>query len=333
MDFNPLKLPAPEPSELFKVSQIIEAFCNECNNKEPQKIYFDTVNPPYAINIATKLSGSEEPVSSEGIWTKENILRYKKSLGKWIEFYSGQWADYSEELYLSRVANNLSNRLSEVHFIRTNSSFIFMPSSGFEKFMPYMNEYFFEQILKVRAILFCYYILNEEIDNINDIFPELREKPLKEIEKEIERVGDLNRLVQKLASRVFAERIVNRRAHSRKVLQTCYNLFQIELTSTTLTNKIKNLEQTLASERAENQQKLAAQQKRWILVLNVLLGGQIVFTLRDQLITYFSLEGTPVEELISTGLLALVGLIVVVAVSGLAYTWLSKRIDFGRLLQ
>ncbi|MHA2272973.1 MAG: hypothetical protein ACXACI_13995, partial [Candidatus Hodarchaeales archaeon] len=143
IDLKPLALPAPEPQVLFPVSQAIEELCNEYNT-ESLHLICDSSNPPYAVNIATHASKDLE-------WSHKAILQYKKPLGKWIEFYSGQWPDYSDELYLSRVENNLSNRLSELHFIRFNSGFIFMPSTGFDRFMPYMDQYFIEQILRVRS--------------------------------------------------------------------------------------------------------------------------------------------------------------------------------------
>ncbi|GAG54096.1 unnamed protein product, partial [marine sediment metagenome] len=58
-----------------------------------------------------------------------NIEKYKKVIGSWTEIYSGQWEDYSETLFNKRIENNLSNRLSELHFLRRNSGFIYMAYS------------------------------------------------------------------------------------------------------------------------------------------------------------------------------------------------------------
>ncbi|MHA2367667.1 MAG: hypothetical protein ACXADX_02510 [Candidatus Hodarchaeales archaeon] len=320
IDLKPLALPAPEPQVLFPVSQAIEELCNEYNT-ESLHLICDSSNPPYAVNIATHASKDLE-------WSHKAILQYKKPLGKWIEFYSGQWPDYSDELYLSRVENNLSNRLSELHFIRFNSGFIFMPSTGFDRFMPYMDQYFIEQILRVRSLLYCYNLLNDEIDNLNRRFPELQQSPLAEIENEIGRVEDLDRLIQELASRVFKERIINRRAHSKKVLNVCFDLFQIELVSKKIEEKIVKLQQALSSEREEQQTRLSNQQKKWLLILNLLLGSQIAFTLRDNIKDQFSLEKDDLLVLLlDLGVWGFVVIAALIAAGGLAYTWLSKRIN------
>ena len=335
IDLSKLNILAPEPPELFKTSTVIEKICEEYNRNKNREIQLDTINPPYAINIATKVSGMPEGENFEAFWKKDIINKYKKELGKWIEFYSGQWPDYSDQLYHSRIQNNLSNRLSEVHFIRPNSSFVFLPESGYDANIPYMNEYFFKQILKVRALLFCYYILNDEIDQTNELIPVLRKQPLKDIEKEIERVEDLNRLIQDLASEVFSERIINRRAHSRKVLNTCYQLFQIDLTSTTIEEKIESLRKELSSEREKNQQNLATQQKRWLLILNVFLGSQFIFTMKENIVDYLDLktQNSALVNLLDTVLIISVGIIVIVAIVGLLYTWVRKNLSFGKLIQ
>ncbi|MHA2495107.1 MAG: hypothetical protein ACXAEI_06450 [Candidatus Hodarchaeales archaeon] len=203
-----------------------------------------------------------------------------------------------------------------------------MPSTGFDRFMPYMDQYFIEQILRVRSLLYCYNLLNDEIDNLNRRFPELQQSPLVEIENEIGRVEDLDRLIQELASRVFKERIINRRAHSKKVLNVCFDLFQIELVSKEIEEKIVKLQQALSSEREEQQTRLSNQQKKWLLILNLLLGSQIAFTLRDNIKDQFSLgKDDLLVLLLDLGVWGFVVIAALIAAGGLAYTWLSKRIN------
>jgi hypothetical protein len=191
-----------------------------------------------------------------------------------------------------------------------------------------MDQYFIEQILRVRSLLYCYNLLNDEIDNLNRRFPELQQSPLAEIENEIGRVEDLDRLIQELASRVFKERIINRRAHSKKVLNVCFDLFQIELVSKEIEEKIVKLQQALSSEREEQQTRLSNQQKKWLLILNLLLGSQIAFTLRDNIKDQFSLEKDDLLVLLlDLGVWGFVVIAALIAAGGLAYTWLSKRIN------
>ncbi|MHA2227253.1 MAG: hypothetical protein ACXAC8_18700 [Candidatus Hodarchaeales archaeon] len=331
IDLKRLTLPAPEPRVILQMSQTIEEFCEKFNAKFPEKILLDRINPPYMVNIGIKASRSGEttPIAIE--WSKENILKYKKSLGTWIEVYSGQWPDYSDELYLSRIQNNISNRLSEVHFIRTNSAFIFMPEEGFDKYMPYMKINFIEQILRVRALLFCYFILNNEIDEFSRRFSQLK-MSLPAIENEIGQVEDLERLIEKLASRVFNERIINRRAHSKKVLNTCYTLFQIELTLTTIQEKINNLQSSFNSVREKHKGSMASRQTLWISILTILTGSQVVFASKEKLLEILGIAETdPTAELIDTILWVIIGIVVIIAVGSLIWTFLNTKFDLRKL--
>jgi len=325
-------LPTPEPGVFLQMSQTIEKFCEKFNTDNCEKIFLDRINPPYMINFATKALHPEEkkPITIE--WSKENILRYKKSLGKWIEVYSGQWPDYSDELYLSRIQNNLSNRLSEVHFIRTNSAFIYIPKEKLDKYMPYMQTYFIEQILRVRALQFCYFTLNKEIDKINRRFSKLK-MSLPAIENEIGLVEDLERLIEELASQVFNERIINRRAHSKKVLNTCYSLFQIELTAKTIQEKIDNLQRNFHSVQDKHQSNMASQQILWISILTILTGSQVMFALKDKVLELLGIvEADPTAQFIDTTLWFILGLLLVLAFGFLIWTFLSNKIE-GRKLK
>jgi len=318
--------PTPEPGVFLQMSQTIEKFCEKMNTEYPQRILLDRMNPPYMINIGIKalLSGETNPISIE--WTKENILKYKKSLGKWIEVYSGQWSDYSDELYLSRIQNNLSNRLSEVHFIRTNSAFIFMAEEELDKYMPYMKTYFIEQILQVRALLFSYFALNKEIDDINRRFSELKSS-LPAIENEIGLVEDFERLIEELASQVFNERIINRRAHSKKVLNTCYALFQIELTATTI-----NLQSSFHSVQEKHKTNIASQQIIWISILTILTGSQVMFALKDKILGLLGFdEADPTAIFIDNTLWIFLGVVLVISVGFLVWTFISTKVESRKL--
>ena len=327
IDLERSTLPAPGPEILLEMSQTIENFCEDFNNEHPEKIQLDRINPPFMINFGLKASRSGEntPIAIE--WTKENILKYRKSLGPWIEIYSGQWPDYSDELYLSRIQNNISNRLSEVHFIRTNSAFVFMPEEGFARYMPYMKINFIEQILRIRALLFCYFTLNQEIDEFSRRFSRLK-MSLPAIEKEIEEVEDLERLIENLASRVFNERIINRRTHSKRVLDTCYSLFQIQMTSDTIQEKIDNLRSSFNSVREKHKGNVASQQILWISVLTILTGSQFVFALKEKILGMLGIAETAFSaQLLDNVLWISIGLIIIVAVGGIVWTFISSKID------
>jgi hypothetical protein len=308
----------PDVKELIELSNIIGSFIGECNTEYTKYCFFDAKSHPYVLTIAVNSSiGDIE-------WEKDNVLKYKKELGRWIEFYSGQWEDYSDELYLSRIEHNLSNRLSEVHFIRNNSAFIYMPIEGFEKYMPYMEQYFIEQVIRVRSLLFCYAALNDELDKLDPM--SLSESPLTIIEKALDKVEDLDTVILQVSSKIVEERLTNRRSHSQKVLNLCFDLFGIETARSETEKKLKKIQAIISAKQASEQRKLSDQQNRWIMILNVLLGSQIAFTLKDKVFEFVGIGNeNPLYELIDGLFLLTIGLIVVVAVGGILYTWLSKR--------
>jgi len=111
----------PKPFEIFNLSRQIKRVMNEINEGE-NPIWCDHLNlHPYAVVVADSRDGKTGVV-----WDKNEIESNKRLLGSWVEYYSGQWDDYSEELYDERIYNNLSNRTSELHYIRSNSAFIYM---------------------------------------------------------------------------------------------------------------------------------------------------------------------------------------------------------------
>ena len=81
-----------QTKDLLAFSQSLEKAIEEVNDVSPN-VFLDYHNPPYFIAIANSSSLNEIE------WTGQNIKQHKRSLGRWIEFYSGQFADYSDEFY------------------------------------------------------------------------------------------------------------------------------------------------------------------------------------------------------------------------------------------
>ena len=107
-----------QTSELYSFSQTLEKAIIEINDDESENVYLDYHNPPYIINIANSSSlGDIE-------WTPENIEAYKKSLGRWIQFYSGQFSDYSDELYKEYKIISQTGYLNYTLFERIQLLFI-----------------------------------------------------------------------------------------------------------------------------------------------------------------------------------------------------------------
>ncbi|MFX1511464.1 MAG: hypothetical protein ACFFCQ_02655 [Promethearchaeota archaeon] len=201
-----------------------------------------------------------------------------KSLGRWIEFYGEQFDDYKKELYLSRIENNLSNRESEVHFIRNNSAFIFMPEVWWnEQGGSYMEEFFIHQILRVKGLLFSFYRLNLELDATINHIQKFDDPPIRILEEEIEKVSKLEQIVEKMSDKLFEEQIINRRQHSKRVLELCLRIFEIREISIEIKDKLKRLSDQLINARAVQSEKLAKQQRIWFIILNVLIGSSVLF--------------------------------------------------------
>ena len=185
--------------DLFSFSQKLEKAIEEVNKSSSEQVFLDYHNPPYFVAIANSSSLGEID------WTPANVNLHKRSLGRWIEFYSGQFADYSDELYNSRIENNLSNRLSELHFVRLNSAFIYMKRDSWlhTSFGEYMEQYFIKQILRVKALLLCFYRLNEDIDKSTKFLNSLKDPTLIQLTHEIDILIKKKKLIDNLNVELF----------------------------------------------------------------------------------------------------------------------------------
>lgn len=333
-----------QTKDLFSFSQKLEIAIEQVNKNSSEQVFLDYHNPPYLVTIANSCSLGEID------WTVENINLHKKSLGRWIEFYSGQFADYSDELFNSRIENNLSNRLSEVHFIRLNSAFIYMKrDSWFTSFGDYMEQYFIKQILRVKALLISFYRLNEEIDKSTKFLNSLKDPTLKQLQKEIDSINSKKKLIDHLNDELIKEQIINRRQHSKKTLETCLKLFSIPFVREETNYKIQRLTNDLADERAEQQQKFSNSQKKWLLILNILLGSSVLFTIVDRIRTNYSYLASSTSKKFpdillkniyifidqSSEPLILIFLVIIAIIGGggLAYNFLKHQFGFSTVFK
>lgn len=327
--------------ELYSFSQTLEKAINEINKDESENVYLDYHNPPYLVSIGNSSSLGDID------WTPENIEAHKKALGRWIEFYSGQFSDYSDALYDDRIQNNLSNRLSELHFIRTNSAFIYMKREYWfgHAFGEYMEKYFILQILRTKALLLSFYVLNDEIDKSNKFLHSLKDPTLKQLQKEVESITKKKVLIDNLNDELIKEQMMNRRAHSKKTVQTCLELYSINFVRDETNYKFQRLQQELENERAEQQQKFSNSQKKWLLVLNILLGSSVLFTIVEKVNTQYLVEGQFLYGLFGKGfadlfkqwsemlILAFLVIVAIVGGVGLAYNFLKHQVGFSTLFK
>ncbi len=145
-----------KPVNVFHLSQSISKTMKQINKKRLGLLFDDLNLHPYAFVIASAINNE-----SKNNWSPDEIQKYKKSLGPWIEYYSGQFDDYCDELYDSRIINNLSNRTSELHFIRSNSAFLYMPREDprWTNWMDYIGDSF----CKSNRAYSCNFVLSHAV--------------------------------------------------------------------------------------------------------------------------------------------------------------------------
>ena len=96
-------------------------------------------------------------------------------------------------------------------------------------------------------------------------------------------------------------------------------------------------------ERAYQQQKFANSQKKWLLILNVLLGSSVIFTIVDRLKTNYPVipGSNNIIEIFKSQfytyseplILVFLGIIGVIGAIGLAYNFLKHQVGFSTLFK
>ncbi len=213
-----------------QVPLILLKILKEFNNKaENTGLHFDTESPIYIFVTSNKTKPRDI------IWNPENIEKYKKVIGYWTEIYSGQWDDYSDTLFDKRIQNNLSNRLSELHFIRRKSGFVYMAEENYEKFFKsYMKQFVLDPTQKMRAVLFSLRSINESLDLLFLKTQTQAFQDLNTIEKKIRNLRLLRGMIQTTLSAIYNELDYNRRQHYTRVLKHLLNEFEV----TNIVNRI-----------------------------------------------------------------------------------------------
>ncbi len=301
---QPLKKEKLEPMLIQQIPYLIlddlkEFFKGSANSG----ILIDTESPVYVFLT----SNNTKPSIIE--WTQENIEKHKKLIGDWTEIYSGQWKDYSETLYSKRIENNLSNRLSELHFIHRNSGFVYMVEDSYDKFFEsYMIKYVLDPIPKMRAVLFALRSINESLDLLflktqSEMFQDL-----KSIEIKIKNLRLLRGLIQTNLSMIYNELDYNRRQHYTSILKHLLNEFEIESIVKRINEKFTTIYDAMQDlyhkKSEENQEKT----ERGLNLLNLLFGAGILADLAGVIMLSLNLqEGTLFSSLLN----GLIGIIII----------------------
>ena len=260
-------------------------------SKKPENrgFYLDTESPIYVFVTSNKTKPKEIE------WTQNNINQYKKVIAYWNEIYSGAWEDYSEILYDSRVKNNLSNRLSELHFIRRNSGFIYMAEENYKNFFEsYMKEFVLDPTPKMRAVLFALRSISESLDLL---FLKAQSEgfiDINTIEKKIRNLRFLRGLIQTKLSLIYAELDYNRRQHYTRVLKHLLNEFEIDSIISRLNEKFNIIYDSMQSIYVKKNEEVQKRTEKGLNLLNLLFGAGILADLGQVIMLVFTLqEGAP----------------------------------------
>ena len=276
------------PMLIQQVPHIVLNILKEYDKRPENKgLYLDTESPIFIFTTSNKT------VPTEIQWTKENIEVYKKEIAYWTVIYSGQWPDYSEALYDRRIKDNLSNRLSELHFIYRNSGFIYMADENYEKFFKsYMKPFVLDPTPKMRAVLFVLRSISESLDFLflktySGAFTDI-----KTIDNKIKNLRFLRGLVQTQLSIIYNELDYNRREHYTSVLKHLIKKFDLNSVVSRVNEKFNLIYGAMQELYLKKSEENAEKTERRLNLLNLLFGAGILADLAGVIMIAFSLQET-----------------------------------------
>jgi 8-oxo-dGTP diphosphatase len=300
------------PLLIQQIPILVLDILKEYNYKpENEGIHLDTESPIYVFVTSNK----SEP--KDIVWSPDNIEKYKKVIASWTEIYSGQWEDYSETLFNKRIENNLSNRLSELHFLRRNSGFIYMAEENYEKFFKsYMKPYVIDPTPKMRAVLFALRSINESLDFLFLKTQSQAFQGLKVIEQEIRNLRLLRGIIQTTLSTIYNELDYNRRQHYTSVLKHLLTEFEINNIVERINQKFNSIydvmEDLYHKKSDENQERTES----GLNLLNLLFGAGILADLATVIAISLNLQKGNIFTSILNGSIAIVIIGILVATIG-----------------
>jgi len=276
---EPYKKEKITPDLIQQIPGIVLDILKEYSNrKENEFLLLDTESPIYVFVISNKMN----PIEVQ--WDANNIEKYKKVIGYWTRIYSGQWGDYSDELFERRTKNNFSNRLSELHYIQRNSGFIYMAEKNYNTEFSYIKEYVLNPTPEMRAVLFALMTINNSLDVLfmkrySDVF-----MSLETIEQKMNNLRFLRGMIQTKMSLIYSELDWNPREHYTRVLTHLINIYRIETIIKRVNEKFKILYDSMQEfylQRNEKNQKVTT---RILYLVNIILSAGIVKDFFDVLI-------------------------------------------------
>lgn len=317
---NPEQKTTIEPALIQQIPSIALDVLKSLKKQAANRyLLIDLESPIYVFVLSNKMT--EEEVQ----WSEANIVRYKRVLGNWTEVYSGQWPDYNDALYNRRVQKNLSNRLSELHFIRRNSGFIYMAEENYRQFFDYMKKYVLEPTARVRAMLFAFMAINQSLDMLfirqqSEFFMDLET-----IERKIKNLRYLRGMIQTEISSIYNELDYNRRQHYTSVLVHLIEEFNINTTLIRINHKYDviydSMQVLYQKKNEENQVKVG----RGMMLLNVLFGLGVLADFAA--VTQALMIGLSANDLFAAILNGIISVVIISILLGTIFFFMKLRIE------
>jgi hypothetical protein len=227
--------------------------------------------------------------------------------------YSGQWPDYSDELYNRRIENNLSNRTTELHFYARNSAFLYIEGDGYEEYWNYVEDIMDPPLARARGVIFVMLKLQELIKRFLEELPELRKQDICIIEDKQAELEKTNRSLMKLIALIRREDMINMRAHARALNDHLVNIFRIEEVLSYVTNELKYVHESVELIYEEKNRDVQERQERLFLYLSIILGASVVTEAINILIEPFqeTIEYAIIRYTMAFTIIAIFGFILV----------------------
>ncbi len=252
----------------IRISSVVMKHFEKLNQQG--KIIFDIESPLYVMLSANKT----DPKVPE--WNPLTIKAFKKQLGPYLGLYSGQWSDYSDDLYNRRIANNLSNRTSELHFYARNSAFLYIEGEGYEKYWPYVENVMDPPLVRARGVIFVILQLQDMIQTFFNEFPALKLQDISAIENKQAELDETNRSLMQLITAIRKENMINMRAHARALNDHLVTVFRIEEVLQHVQSSLNYANDSARMVFEEKSRDLQERQERLFLYLSIILGVGIV---------------------------------------------------------
>ncbi len=299
----------------------LELLIEYCTSYINRYLYLDKLSPIYVF-VASKKIMDKEGKLAKMEWSEDNIEKYKHIIGKWTEVYSGQWEDYSAVHYRRRVKDNFSNRLSELHYIRRNSGFIYMEEENYNMFFKgYMTEFVLEPTARVRALQYALNCINDSLDTLYSM---VNYVSIDFIEQKMRHLRDLRGMVQTQMSIIYNELDYNRRQHYTRILTYLTDEFHLPRILKRISEKFEVIDESMEDRYREVDEANQKRTERSMNFLNFLFGFAVISEVVGALAGAIS-GADWIQGGIHVSVLLLVTIILFLVSKSFLTTWWGRR--------